>query len=176
MVFRGLMMTKIILAATSLLFLAVATDSQVLDARKISNPRVVYAPPETLKKYPLPVLDYQHDREKYESLKATIEETIIYPFLNKSSKPIAAIIVDFCPDIVDTVGEDKRGCEEDRGNLVIGVTAHWHNGSTFLSLIEGNRKGGFDKDAYLTLFPEAYKEQSDQTPLTKTRRKLRKIH
>src|SRR3712207_3627214 len=96
-IFRGLItMTRIMLAATSLLLLTIATDSHVLDARKISNPHVVYVPPETLKKYPLPVLEYQHDREKYESLKATIKETIIYPFLRKSSKPIAAIIVDFC--------------------------------------------------------------------------------
>lgn len=167
-------MTKILLAAMSLLFLAVVADSQVLDARKIGNPNVVYVAPETLKKYPLPVLDYQHDREKYESLKATIEETIIYPFLKKSSKPIAAVIVDFCPDIVDTVGEDKRGCEEDRGNLVIGVTAHWYNGATFLSLIERNSKGGFDKDAYLTLFPESYREQGDSSPTVKSQPKARK--
>lgn len=168
-------MTRIMLAATFLLFLAVTTEAQALDAGKISNPNVVYVAPETLTKYPLPVLDYQHDREKYESLKATIEETIIYPFLKKSSKPIAAIVVDFCPDTVNTVGEDKQGCEEDRGKLVVGFTVHWYNGSRFQSLIERNDKGGFDKDAYLTLFPEAYKNQSDSAPLVKSGSKGRKI-
>ena len=167
-------MTRLLSAIASLLFLVVIANSQVLDARKSSNPHVIYVSPETLKKYPVPVLDYLHDREKYGSMKAKIEETIIYPFLDKSREPVAAIIVDFCPDIVNTIGEDRRGCEEDRGNLVIGVTVHWHNGSRFLSLIERNGQGGFDKDAYLTLFPEAYKEQSDSAPLIKPRSKARK--
>ena len=167
-------MKRLMLAATAVLLLAGATDAQVLDARKIGNPHVVYVAPQTLKRYPLPVLEYQHDREKDERLKATIEETIIYPFLRKSSKPIAAIIVDFCPDIVDTVGEDKRGCEEDRGNLVIGVTVRWHNGANFQSLIERNSEGTFDKDAYLTLFPGAYKEQGDASPVIKSQPSARK--
>lgn len=148
------------IAATSLFLFAVTANSQALDAGKINSPHVEYVAPKTLNKYPLPVLDYQHDWEKYESLKPKIEEKIVYPFLKMSNKPIAAIIVDFCPDIVDTVGEDKRGCEEDRGKLVIGVTVHWHNGTRFESLIERNSKGDFDENAYLTLFPEAYKNQN----------------
>jgi hypothetical protein len=67
-IFWGLMMViRIMLAATALLFLAVVTDAQALDAKKINNPHVAYVTPEALKEYPLPVLDYQHDWEKYES-------------------------------------------------------------------------------------------------------------
>lgn len=150
-------MVKIFLIAIALFLLSATADAQVLDVRKIKNAPVTYVAPRTLKKYPTPVLQYSHDRAEYENLKRIITEIIIYPFLNTSEQPIAAMIVDFCPDIIDTTADDKRGCEEDRGNLVIGVTVKRHDGTSFFSLIERNAQGQFDKGAFLTLFPSDYK-------------------
>jgi hypothetical protein len=71
-----------------------------------------------------------------------IKDKILHPTVNKSDKPIAAVVVEFFPDSSD-----------------IGVTVIWHGAnpsgtSNYSSaLIRRNNAGHFAADAYLRLFP-----------------------
>lgn len=153
-------MTKLLLLTVSLIFVTTSLYAQRLDAGKIRNPKSGYVSPDLLKKFPTPVLIYQRDKAEYANLKDKIVEDVIYPVLNECHPdPIAAILIDFCPEIPVVGANAKRGCEaESEGKLLIEVQV-WRWGAkdyyAYQSLIEVN-DGQIDKDAWLTLFQNNY--------------------
>ena len=116
----------------------------LLNFTKIKNPHVPYVPIFQLKKYPIPAVLFMREGLANAEDRREIKEKIIYPAINKSDKPIAAIVVELYRDRTE-----------------IGVTLMWHEAGSsgdsveFASaLISRNKTGHFDLDAYLRLFPD----------------------
>jgi hypothetical protein len=107
------------------------SQNKGLQARKIRNPKISYAPAEKIRRYPLPVVNFEREGLARKGDQQEILNKIIYPVINKSRKPIAAIIVTFYPD-----GPN------------ITVLVLWHGEDFRGQVIERNRDGHFDADAY----------------------------
>jgi hypothetical protein len=110
---------------------------------RIKNPHVNYMPNSQIRKYPIPAVVFKRDGLAAPDDRTEIFENIIYPAINKSRKPIAAVVVEFYRDRSE-----------------IGVTLIWHaSGSSgqnqySSALISRNKMGHFDAESYLRLFPE----------------------
>lgn len=112
-------------------------QNKKLQARKIKNPNVTYVSPRTIRKYPFPVVNIEREGLAKGGDVNEIMERIIYPAINKSKKPIAAIIVTFYPD-----------------KPQITVIALWHGDEFRGVLIERDAQGHFAADAYKVLVEE----------------------
>lgn len=110
-------------------------------ASKIKNPHVKYVQSAESDTYPVPAVLFLREGSSREGDWTEIREAIIYPAINKSNKPITAIVVEYFPDRPE-----------------IEVTLIWHgvgpSGITNHSsaLIRRNKIGHFPPDAYLRLF------------------------
>ena len=140
---------KIFPVALALMLMAGIVQAQVIDATKIKNSNVKYAPPEKFKEYPPPVLTFVNDEREHDKYREEIIERIIYPFLNKYPLPVASLIVDFCPLIIITGADDKKACEgEMKKKVMIDIVVRVQGGGAFASGFELGRDGHYDKDAY----------------------------
>jgi hypothetical protein len=120
---------------------AVALDAgQTLTAPRLSNSRIRYVP-DPLKEYPLPAMVFRRGGLTTESDRQDIVDTIVYPAVNRSDRPVAAVIIELFPDTTS-----------------IGVTLVWHErpaeGTSRSVLIDRNAAGHFDHEAWLALFAD----------------------
>jgi hypothetical protein len=113
------------------------SQNEKLEARRVKNPDVTYAPAEAISKYPLPVVNFERAGLAREGDQQEIMEKIVYPVINKSKKPVAAIVVTFSADEPD-----------------ITVLVLWHGQDFRGALIERNARGRFDANAYEVLLEE----------------------
>ena len=112
-------------------------QNKKLQPRRIKNPTIVYIPSAKIKRYPFPVVNFVREGLAKENDINEIMGGIVYPLINKSKKPIAAIIVEFYPN------------ESDITVLVL------YHGEEFKGiLIKRNAAGHFDADAYKVFFEE----------------------
>ena len=140
---------KTFLALIIVALVAGVAHAQVIDATKIKNSQVKYAPPDKFKEYPPPVLTFINFEEEHVRYQDEIIERIIYPFLNKYPLPVASLIVDFCPLVIITGADDKKACEgEMKKKVMIDITVRVQGGGQFASGFELSRDGHYDKDAY----------------------------
>ncbi len=114
-----------------------------LGVSRIKNSHVKYMPYSQIRKYPVPSVVFQREGLALPEDRGEVFEKIIYPAINKSDKPIAAVVVEFYPDRPE-----------------MGVTLIWHASGSFgdsqysSALISRNKMGRFDRESYLRLFPE----------------------
>ena len=108
-----------------------------LQTRKIRNPRVLYQPAERIRRYPFPVVNFERAGLAREGDQQEIMEKIVYPVINRSRMPIAAIIVTFYDDNPD-----------------ITVLVLWHGNEFRGQVIERNAQGRFDANAYKVFLEE----------------------
>jgi hypothetical protein len=112
-------------------------------ASKIKNRHVSYVPTHQIRKYPVPAVIFRRGGLARPGDQTEIIEKIIYPAINKSDMPIAAVVVEFFRDRPE-----------------IGVTLIWHAVGSFResqsisALISRNELGHFAIDSFLRLFPE----------------------
>ena len=136
-------MKKFIAAALLLTSSVSACPAQSLSAIRIRNRRVRYIAGEKLKRYPVPPVMFQRGGLGSKSDQREIIEKIIYPIVNKSDQPVAAVVVDYFPD-----------------RTSMAVTVIWHGVAPTVAvnsagaLIERNKAGHFNADAYISFFPE----------------------
>lgn len=110
---------------------------------RIKNSHVKYAANSQVRKYPVPSLVFRREGLGSPEDRGEIIEKIVYPSINKSDKPIAAIVIEFFRDMPE-----------------IGVTIIWHAAGSFgtsqysSALISRNKSGHFSIDAFLRLFPD----------------------
>lgn len=114
-----------------------------LRVSRIKNSHVNYMPNSQIRKYPIPAVVFKREGLAMPADRNEILENIIYPAINKSNKPIAAVVVEYYRDRPE-----------------IGVTLIWHASGSFgdsqysSTLISRNKMGHFEKGSYLGLFPE----------------------
>jgi hypothetical protein len=118
-------------------------SAQSLSVSRIKNRLVRYITSEKLKRYPVPPIIFQRGGLGSKSDQREIIEKIIYPIVNKSDRPVAAVVVKYFPD-----------------KTSIAVTVVWHGVDStgavnFVgALIDRNKAGHFNADAYKLFFPE----------------------
>lgn len=109
----------------------VARGQKALQARRVRNPKVVYAPASKVKTFPFPVVNFVRGGLAEPSDEKEIMDGIVYPLVNRSPKPIAAFVVTFLPD-----------------NPNLGVLVIWHDTSFKEMLVERTGRGRIPSDAY----------------------------
>lgn len=132
-------MTRCFWAICLLIYLtnSAYAQSKKLQARNVNNPKVAYVSVESIKRFPLPVVNFVREGLARSGDQDEIIKKIVYPVVNKSPKPVAAMVVTFFPD-----------------EPHITVLVLWH-GEDFRSvLIERNAQGHFNNDAYKVLLEE----------------------
>ena len=102
-----------------------------LQARRVRNPRVVYAPASKVKTFPFPVVSYVRGGLARPDDMKEIMDGIVYPLVNRSPKPIAAFVVTFARDTPN-----------------LDVLVIWHDTDTVASLVERDTRGHIAPDAY----------------------------
>jgi len=105
--------------------------AQSIQAGKVHNAKVKYVATDTLKSYPLPVIGYHSPGIAGEARRREILDKVVYPIINNSDKPIAAIILEFY-----------------RNKPYFGLEVYWHNGNFTQILISTGKKGKIDTNAY----------------------------
>lgn len=116
----------------------VARGQKVLQARRVRNPKVIYAPAAKVKTFPFPVVNFVRGGLAEPSDEKEIMDGIVYPLVNRSPKPIAAFVVTFSPDTPN-----------------LGVLVLWHDTSFQDMLVERTGRGRIPADAYkIFLFDE----------------------
>lgn len=119
----------------SLLFLALATGfvfaQERLDFKRIHNAKVHYVAPEKLTIFPMPVIGYEAPGLASDATRNAILRDVVYPVINNSAEPIAAVMLGFF---------------EDENQFAVSV--YWHNGRFSSMLITKNKDGSIDKNAY----------------------------
>jgi hypothetical protein len=108
-----------------------ARGQKALQARRVRNPKVVYAPASKVKSFPLPVVSFARAGLARPDDEREIMDGIVYPLVNQSPKPIAAFVVTFFRDQPD-----------------IGVLVLWHDTSFKDMLVHRTARGHFEADAY----------------------------
>ncbi len=120
-----------------LLPVAAAGQNKELQARRVRNPKVPYAPASKVKRFPFPVVNFEREGLARPTDVKEIMDGIVYPLVNRGEKPLAALVVTFMPDSPN-----------------ITVLALWH-GTDFMGvLIERDARGHFPADAYKTFLEE----------------------
>lgn len=109
----------------------VAQGQAQLQARRVKNPKVVYAPASKVKTFPFPVVNFERGGLARPADEKEIMDGIVYPLVNRSPKPIAAFVVTYLPD---------------SPNLTVRVI--WHDTSFVGALVERDARGHFKADAY----------------------------
>jgi hypothetical protein len=130
---------KQVALAVLVLIGSVAMDAgQTLTAPRLSNSPIKYVSNQ-LKEYPLPAIVFRRGGLTTESDRKEIVEAIVYPAVNRSERPVAAVIVELFPDATS-----------------VSVTLVWHerptDGTSRGVLIHRNATGHFDREAWLALF------------------------
>jgi hypothetical protein len=140
---------KTYLALIIVALVAGVAQAQVIDATKIKNSQVKYAPPDKFKEYPPPVLTFINFEREHVKYQDEITERIIYPFLSKYPLPVASLIVDFCPLVIITGADDKKACEGVlKKKVMIDIEVKLQGGMAFTSGFELKGDGHYGKDAY----------------------------
>ena len=111
-----------------------------LQARRVKNPKVAYAPASKVKTFPFPAVNFVRGGLARPTDEKEIMDAIVYPLVNRSPKPIAAFVVTFSPD-------DPN----------LGVRVLWHDTSFVGALVERDARGHIKADAY-KVFLEEYSE------------------
>ena len=109
----------------------VARGQRELQARRVRNPKVVYAPASKVKTFPFPVVNFVRGGLAEPSDEKEIMDGVVYPLVNRSPKPIAAFVVTFSPD-------DPQ----------VGVLVIWHDTSFKDVSVERTGRGRIPPDAY----------------------------
>jgi hypothetical protein len=109
----------------------VARGQKGLQARRVRNPKVTYAPASKVKTFPFPVVNFVRGGLARPGDEKEIMDGIVYPLVNRSPKPIAAFVVTFSPD------------DPNLGVLVI-----WHDTGFKEMTVERNARGHIPPDAY----------------------------
>ena len=136
-------MAKLLLIVLLTITSTSISHAQNLRASKIRNRHVRYIPSEKLKQYPVPPIIFERGGLAKKEDQNEIIEKIIYPVVNNSARPVAAVVIELYPD-----------------KPSIGVTIIWHGvdptGAVNFSsaLIDRNKGGHFDEDAYKVFFEE----------------------
>jgi hypothetical protein len=130
-------MIKVILLFLLVLTAASSISAQELNSRRINNPDVKYVPNAEVEKNPIPALVFERGGLASEAERKEIIEKIVYPLINTTKQPIAAVIVEFRKD------------EKDK--ILLRVILR--EGVTVGVVIKKNKDGKFDDDAY-KIFPD----------------------
>lgn len=109
-----------------------AWGQRELQARRVRNPRVVYAPASKVKTFPFPAVNFVRGGLARPGDEREIMDGVVYPLVNQSPKPVAAFIVTFEPG-------DSKG---------VGVLVIWHDTSFKDMLVERTGRGRIPADAY----------------------------
>ena len=109
----------------------VARGQKSLQARRVKNPKVTYAPASKVRTFPFPVVNFVRGGLARPGDEKEIMDGVVYPLVNRSPKPIAAFVVTFSPD-----------------DPSVGVLVLWHDTSFVSSLVERDAGGHFKPDAY----------------------------
>jgi hypothetical protein len=123
-------------------------QAQSLSAEKIKNPGIRYAPATKLKEFPLPAIALERAGLASEQERDEVLNKIVYPLINKSPLPIAAVVVNFLPINPHAKTQSEIGFRK------ITVSVLWHNGNHAGALFEKNKDGHFDDDAYAIFLGE----------------------
>ena len=116
----------------------VAQGQRGLQARRVRNPRVTYAPASRVKTFPFPVVNFVRGGLAEPTDEKELMDGLVYPLVNRSPKPIAAFVVTFSPDTPH-----------------LGVLVLWHDTSFKEMLVERTGRGRIPADAYkIFLFDE----------------------
>ena len=109
-----------------------ATGGQVrLQARRVRNPRVAYAPASRVRSFPFPVVNFEREGLARPTDVREIMDGIVYPLVNRSPKPVAAFVVTFSPDSPD-----------------LDVLVLWHGTDFAGVLVHRDARGRIPADAY----------------------------
>ncbi|HEX8149246.1 MAG TPA: hypothetical protein VF591_18840 [Pyrinomonadaceae bacterium] len=119
------------LACLLALLPCVADGQKVLQARRVKNPRVAYAPASKVKTFPFPAVNFVRGGLAGPSDEKEIMDGVVYPLVNRSPKPIAAFVVTFSPD-----------------KPYLDVLVIWHDTGFVGSLVERDARGRIPPDAY----------------------------
>jgi hypothetical protein len=130
-----------LLCLLALLPCAARGQNKELQARRVRNPKVAYAPAARVRSYPFPVVNFVREGLARPSDVKEIMDGVVYPLVNRSAKPIAAVVVTFLPDAPN-----------------VSVLVLWH-GTDFMGvLVERNARGHFAADAYKLFLQEEMDE------------------
>src|ERR1044071_730467 len=97
----------------------VARGQKGLQARRVRNPKVAYAPASKVKRFPFPAVNFVRGGLASASDEKEVMDGIVYPLVNRSPKPIAAFVVTFARD-----------------NPNLDVLVIWHDTSFVSALVE----------------------------------------
>lgn len=109
----------------------VAQGQKTLQAQRVKNPKVAYAPASKVRSFPFPVVNFVRGGLARPADEREIMDAVVYPLVNQSPKPIAAFVVTFSPDSPN-----------------LGVLVIWHDASFADALVERDARGHFKADAY----------------------------
>ena len=112
-------------------------QNKELQARRVRNPKVTYAPAAQVRRFPFPVVNIERDGLARPTDIKEIMDGLVYPLVNKSQKPIAAFIVTFYPE-----------------ETHITVRVLWHGTDFVGSLVRRDARGHFPADAYKDFMQE----------------------
>ncbi|HEV2861555.1 MAG TPA: hypothetical protein VGX48_11145 [Pyrinomonadaceae bacterium] len=104
---------------------------KALQARRVRNPKVRYAPASKVRTFPFPAVNFERGGLARPTDEKEIMDAVVYPLVNKSPKPIAAFVVTFFRD-----------------NPNIGVLVIWHDTSFVDAIVERDARGHFKADSY----------------------------
>src|SRR3712207_3667154 len=71
---------------------------KTLQARRVKNPKVRYAPASRVRTFPFPAVNFVRGGLARPTDEKEIMDAGVYPLVNRSAKPIAAFVVTFSPD------------------------------------------------------------------------------
>ena len=110
---------------------AASGQNRGLQAQRVRNPKVAYAPASKVKTFPFPAVNFVRGGLARPTDVKEIMDGVVYPLVNQSPKPIAAFVITFEPDNPD-----------------LGVLVLWHDTSFADMLVQRNARGHFAPDAY----------------------------
>jgi hypothetical protein len=119
----------------ALLPCAARGQNKELQAGRVKNPKVTYAPAARVKSFPFPVVNFVREGLARPTDVREIMDGVVYPLVNQSAKPIAAFVVEFSPDQPKSVG----------------VLVLWHGTDFMDATVERDTRGHFKADAYKIL-------------------------
>ena len=110
---------------------AASGQNRELQAGRVKNPKVSYAPRSKVRSFPFPVVNFVREGLARPTDEKELMDRVVYPLVNRSPKPIAAFVVTFSPD-------DPN----------VGVLVLWHDTSFVDATVERDARGHFKADAY----------------------------
>lgn len=96
-------MIKSVFTLLLTLFAVGHVSAQELDSRQIKNPSIKYFPNREIEKNPTPAVVFERGGLASEEERGEIIKKIVYPIVNTSKEPIAAIVVEFPQDKRDQI-------------------------------------------------------------------------